>query len=102
MKKFVFLITIIGIISLDAATATDCIRYKNKFSRHLDNFNNNSPQAKKYSITMVKSYFDRIILKCNDKKYYEIYSKMAPDINKLWVDNTSAEIRNVLQNKQNH
>lgn len=97
MKKFILILLMVS--GLVASSASECKEYENKFYHYLDTTNTNAPSQKKYSMLMVKSYFDSIILECRSENNYNEYRKMIPEIKKMWKDWVPVEIRNQSQNK---
>ncbi len=97
MKQLILILLMVS--GLFASSASECNEYENKFYHYLDKTNTNAPSYKKYSMLMVKSYFDSIILECRGTNNYGEYRKMIPKIKKMWKDWIPEETRNQSQNQ---
>lgn len=97
MRKLI--VSLLMVSGLFGASSSECMDYENKFYKYLDATNTNPPSSKKYSMLMVKSYLDSIILECVGKNNYQEYRKQIPTIKKMWNDWVPEQTRNESQNK---
>ena len=97
MKKVILSLLLAN--GLFAATTIECKQYETKFAEAINKTDSNLVSMKKYSMLMVKSYFDSIILECKGKKNYNNYVRLIPQIKKQWKYNVPSKIRNQPQNQ---
>ena len=97
MRKLI--VSLLLVSGLFSATINECKHYETKFAEARNKTDSNPVSMKKYSMLMVKSYFDSIILECKGKKNYNNYVKLIPKIKKEWKYTVPASIRNQAQNK---
>lgn len=99
MLRFFVLFTLVFSISIFAASSSECRKYEAKFAHFKNVHDGNSASMKSYSMLMVKSYFDSIILECRGIQNYSIYVKLIPKIKKEWKYTVPEHIRNQPQNQ---
>lgn len=95
----VILVSLMLISSLFGASASECTKYKSSFYSALDKTNANSPSNKKYSMLLVKSYFDDLILNCKGMNDNEVFKAKIPEVKKMWNSWVPKNVRDMPQNK---
>ncbi len=97
MRKLI--VSLLLVSGLFSATTNKCKHYETKFAEARNKTDSNPVSMKKYSMLMVKSYFDSIILECKGKQNYNNYVRLIPEIKKQWKYNVPKQIRSQSQNQ---